>query len=278
MNFHRPGRLRVFRAVPFALCSALCSSVLLLGIAVLPAAAQNPQQQQPQQQQPPKPPNPFETVPEGPVVPKPAPPAQQPAQPTSPAPAAQEPNRAARPGQPLENIVESIEFRGARRVRQDTLQALIFTKKGDRFDEESLHRDFMALWNSGRFDDIRIEREPGKDGWIIRFVVVERPVVRTIKYEGNKSVSVSDILDRYKDKKVGLVVESQYDPNKVQRARNVLLDLLAEHGHLSATVDPQIRRVPPSSLEITFKINEGPKVKVGNIDITGNTVFSDRAV
>ena len=136
----------------------------------------------------------------------------------------------------------------------------------------------MALWNSGRFDDLRIEREPGKDGWIIRFVVVERPVVRTIKYEGNKSVSVSDILDRYKERKVGLVVESQYDPNKVQRAKNVLMDLLAERGHLSATVDPQIRRVPPSSLEITFKINEGPKVKVGDIDITGNTVFSDKEV
>ena len=208
--------------------------------------------------------------------PKPAQPAQ-PVQPTPP-PAAQEPSRVTRPGQPPDNIIEAIEFRGARRVRQDTLQALIFTKKGDRFDEESLHRDFMALWNSGRFDDIRIEREPGKEGWIIRFVVVERPVVRTIKYEGNKSVSVSDILDRYKDKKVGLVVESQYDPNKVQRAKNVLIDLLAEHGHLSATVDPQIRRVPPSSLEITFKINEGPKVKVGNIDITGNTVFSDKEV
>jgi outer membrane protein insertion porin family len=265
MMFLRLGRLPA---------PVLCSAVLLLGIGVQHSAAQNP----PQQQQPPKPPNPFETVPEGKEEPaKPAQPAQPVLQPTPP-PAAPEPSRVTRPGQPPDNVIEAIEFRGARRVRQDTLQALIFTKKGDRFDEESLHRDFMALWNSGRFDDIRIEREPGKAGWIIRFVVVERPVVRTIKYEGNKSVSVSDILDRYKDKKVGLVVESQYDPNKVQRAKNVLIDLLAEHGHLSATVDPQIRRVPPSSLEITFKINEGPKVKVGNIDITGNTVFSDRDV
>src|ERR1700677_1055111 len=263
MMFLRLGRLPA---------PVLCSAVILFGIGFQHAAAQNPQQHQ----QPPKPPNPFETVPEGKEEPKPAQPAQ-PVQPTPPA-ATPEAPRAIRPGQPPENVIEAIEFRGARRVRQDTLQALIYTKKGDRFDEESLHRDFMALWNSGRFDDIRIEREPGKEGWIIRFVVVERPVVRTIKYEGNKSVSESDILDRFKDRKVGLVVESQYDPNKVQRARNVLLDLLAEHGHLSATVDPQIRRVPPSSLEITFKINEGPKVKVGNIDITGNTVFSDKEV
>lgn len=256
MMFHRLDRLGV---------SVLCSGAVFFGLGLGQAFAQNQQQQQQ-----PKPPNPFETVPQAPQQPA-APPQQPPA-------AAQQPSRVTRPGQPPENIVEAIEFRGARRVRQDTLQALIFTKKGDRFDEETLHRDFMALWNSGRFDDIRIEREPGKAGWIIRFVVVERPVVRTIKYEGNKSVSVSDILDRFKDRKVGLVVESQYDPNRVQRARNVILELLAERGHLSATVDPQIRRVPPSSLEITFKINEGPKVKVGNIDITGNTVFSDKQV
>ena len=186
--------------------------------------------------------------------------------------------RATQPGQPPQDIIEAIEFRGARRVRQDTLQALIFSKKGDKYDEETLHRDFMALWNSGRFDDIRVEREPGKEGWILRFVVVERPVVRSIKYEGNKSVTVSEILDRYKERKVGLVVESQYDPNKVQRARNVLLEMLAEHGHQYAKVDPQLRRVPPSSLELTFKVDEGPKVKVGVIDIEGNTVFSDRDV
>ena len=100
-----------------------------------------------------------------------------------------------------------------------------------------MHRDFIALWNTGRFDDIRIEREPGKEGWIIRFVVVERPVVRSIKYEGNKSVTVSEILDRYKERKVGLVVESQYDPNKVQRAKNVLIEMQAERGHQYAKVD-----------------------------------------
>jgi outer membrane protein insertion porin family len=260
MMFHRLGYLRAWM---------LCSALVLPIAGVSELAAQN--QQNPQQPPKPKPPNPFETVPTAPAeTPKPAPPPQQPA--AAPAP------RVTQPGQPPENVIEAIEFRGARRVRQDTLQALIFSKRGDRFDPDTLHRDFMALWNSGRFDDLRIEREPGKTGWIIRFVIVERPVIRTIKYEGNKSVSVSDILDRYKDRKVGLVVESQYDPNKVQRARNVLLDLLAEHGHLSAKVDPQLRRVPPSSLELTFKIDEGPKVKVGNIEIVGNTVFSDRVV
>jgi len=46
-------------------------------------------------------------------------------------------------------------------------------------------------------------------------------------------------------------------------AKNVIVDLLAAHGAPGRKVDPQIRRVPPSSLELTFKIDEGPKVKVG---------------
>jgi len=272
MMFHRPGRLR-----PVVICAALVSFGLFLQGA--PQAQQAPPrpaeapQQQPAPQQPKKP-TPFESLPQTPAE-APKPPQQPPIQTVAPKPDVQ---RTTQSGEPPENIIEAFEFRGARRVRQDTLSALIFSKKGDRYDEEALHRDFMALWNTGRFDDIRIEREAGKVGWIIRFVVVERPVVRSIKYDGNKSVTVSEILDRYKERKVGLVVESQYDPNKVQRAKNVLLELLAERGHQYAKVEAELRRVPPSSLELTFKVDEGPKVKVGVIDIVGNAVFSDREV
>ena len=103
------------------------------------------------------------------------------------------------------------------------------------------------------------KRNPAATGWIVRFVVTERRVVRSIKYEGNKSVTVSEILDRFKERKVGLSVESQYDPNKVQRAAVVLKEFLSERGRQFATVDPQIRQIPPSSLEVTFNVNEGPE-------------------
>ena len=136
----------------------------------------------------------------------------------------------------------------------------------------------MALWNTGRFDDIRLETEPGRTGLIVRFVLVERRVVRSIKYEGMKSITVSEILDRFKERKVGLSVESQYDPNKIQRAAVVLKEYLSERGRQFATVEPDIRQIPPSSLEVTFNVNEGPKVKVGNIDIEGNNIFNDRWV
>src|SRR5712692_3351287 len=284
MMFHRPGRLRAL----LVCCLIVFAAAFLEGAQQSsthqpphPRSEEKPQQQQPPPQQPPQPrkPNPFENVPQTPAQPQPEAPKPQPPpiQNVAPKPEAPKPVQT-QPGRPPEDFIESIDFRGARRVPQETMRGQIFTKKGDKYDEDALHRDFMALWNMNRFDDIRLEREAGQTGWIIRFVVVERPVIRSIKYEGNKSVTISEILDRFKERKVGLVVESQYDPSKVQHAKNVLLDYLAERGRQYAKVDPEIHRVPPSSLEVVFKVDEGPKVKVGEIDLIGNQVFNDRAV
>ncbi len=266
-------RLRCLNAVSVCALCSLSTAFLLHA----QQTQQNPpqQQQQPPNRPAPRQPNPFEAVPQTapPEAPKPAPPApaQQPA--LQPPPPAQQPKV-----ENAANIIDSVEFRGARRVPQETLRALTIVRKGDRYDEESLHRDFMALWNTGRFDDIRLERELTPTGWIIRYQLTERRVVRSIKYDGMKSVTVSEILDRFKERKVGLSVETQYDPAKVQRAANVLKEYLSERGRQFATVVPDIKQIPPSSLEVVFKVDEGPKVKVGDIKIEGNSVFSDRQV
>jgi outer membrane protein insertion porin family len=263
MKFPRPWRL-----LTLAVC-VLAS--LTAGAQQTPAQQPSSNQTEQKPAQPQNSQNPFEQVPEEKEQPGTTP---APTRGVQPAPT---PAQAAQPGG-IPDVIEAIEFRGTRRVPQDTLRALIFSKPGDRIDEDVLHRDFMTLWNTGRLDDLRLEREPGKNGWIIRFVVQERPVIRSITYEGNKSVSVSDILDRYKERKVGLSVESQYDQSKVQRARNVHMELLSEHGHQYATVTPELHPVPPSSLNIVFKVDEGPTVKVGKIDIEGNSAEGDRNV
>ncbi len=180
----------------------------------------------------------------------------------------------------VQEFVERIDWEGNRRIRRDTLQARIFTRQGDPYNEDTLRRDFQALWNTQFFEDIklRVEDSPDKPGGkIITFIVVERPVIRRIRYEGNKSVSESDILDRFKDKKVGLTVESQFDPTRIKKAEVVLKELLAEHGRQFATVTPEYERIASSNAVIlVFKINEGPKVKVGKILFTGNKAFSRR--
>ena len=175
--------------------------------------------------------------------------------------------------------VDHIEFLGNRRVRQDTLMARIFSRNGDVYNEETLRRDFQALWNTQFFEDVklRVEDSPKPNQKVIIFEVKERPQIRRIRYDGIHSVSESDILDRFKERKVGLTVESQFDPTRIKKAEVVLKELLGEHGRQFAKVTPQYERIASSNAVIlVFKIEEGPKVKVGKIKFTGNHAFSDR--
>ena len=98
----------------------------------------------------------------------------------------------------------------------------------------------------------------------------ERPTIREIDYVGLSSVSKSDVLDRFKEAKVGLSVESQYDPTKVKKAEVTIKQLLAEHGRQFSTIRTEIHPIPPNAVSITFVIKEGPKVKVGKIIFEGN--------
>jgi len=182
---------------------------------------------------------------------------------------------AAKPAEePRKDIIEEIRFRGNRRIQASTLRARLFTHAGDVYNENALERDFMALWNTGFLDDIRLEETDGEKGKIITFYVREKKLVRSIDYKGLSTVQQSDVLDRYKDRKVGLSIQSQYDPVVVKRAEVVLQDLLAEHGRQFATVRARTRNIPPNSVALTFIVVEGPKVKMGDIRFKGNTVFS----
>jgi len=173
-------------------------------------------------------------------------------------------------------VVESITIHGNRRIPADTIRSRMFTRAGDVYDQGSLERDFNSLWNTGYFDDLRIEKEPSAKGWIIHVYVKEKPTIREIKYVGLSTVSQSDVLDKFKERKVGLTQESQYDPTKVKRAEVVIKELLAAKGHQFATVRSEVRPIPPASVALTFVVKEGPKVKVGKIIFEGNKAIPSR--
>lgn len=180
------------------------------------------------------------------------------------------------PAPATNQTIEDIDVIGNRRVPKETILARVYTRRGDVFDEAALQRDLRSVWNTGYFDDVRIEREQGKNGWLIHLYVREKPTIRSIQYHGLSSVSESDVLERYKKVKVPLTVDSPYDPTKVTKAKVVLEQLLAEHGRQFATINVQVQQIPPSSVGVTFNIKEGPKVKVGKINFVGNKHVSKR--
>ncbi|MGE5082089.1 MAG: outer membrane protein assembly factor BamA [Acidobacteriota bacterium] len=176
------------------------------------------------------------------------------------------------------DVVSEITVTGNRRIPADTIRARIFTKPGDIYDQAALERDFNSLWNTGYFEDIKFLREQTPKGWRLIVQVKEKPTIREITYLGTSSVSQSDILDRFKQDKVGLVVESQYDPTRIKRAEVSIKNLLAEHGRQFATIRTEVRQIPPAAVGITFVVKEGPKVKVGKIRFDGNKNISSRVL
>ena len=74
---------------------------------------------------------------------------------------------------------------------------------------------------------------------MLTFVVTERRTVHTIDYTGNKSISKSEILDRFKERNVsltsGIAVRSRESAAREERVQ----EYEAERGHQYATVTPQ---------------------------------------
>lgn len=171
--------------------------------------------------------------------------------------------------------IERIDIRGNRRIQEDTIRFYIQSRPGDPYDEGRLELDLRALYKANFFENIEITQRDGDTGKIVAFVVKEKPLIRYIEYTGNKSFTESNILDHFKERKVGLTIDSQYDPAKIRQAERALKDLLQMNGKPLGTVRTDVEQIPPSSVRVRFVMDEGPKVRIGEIRFVGQKMFQD---
>ena len=175
---------------------------------------------------------------------------------------------------PLRQI-EEIRIVGNRRIPESTIRYYIQSKEEDAYREEQVLRDYRSLLNTNFFEDAQVKYLEGEVGVVIIFEVVERPLVRAIEYEGMKSFKESDVLERFRDARVGLSIDSPFDGSKLPKARKALRALLNENGRPLGRVEAETERLTSSSVRLTFTIDEGPKVRIGDINFEGNTIFDD---
>ncbi|HWP42464.1 MAG TPA: outer membrane protein assembly factor BamA [Blastocatellia bacterium] len=175
-----------------------------------------------------------------------------------------------------QETVEQVLIRGSRRIPESTIKIWIGTREGDPYNPAQLDRDVRTLYAQGHFEDVKVYAEQGaRGGKIITFDVREWPLLLDIQYEGLKSVQQSTVLEEFRKRQVGLSKESQYDPVKVRRAAAVIKELLANEGRPEAKVEPVIEKISATAVALTFKIDEGPRFRVAEIEFEGNKVFSD---
>src|SRR6266446_2431904 len=178
--------------------------------------------------------------------------------------------------QPQPRVVENVDIIGNRRLRKDDIIYYIQTRPGDNYNREQVARDLQTILSLGFFDKVetRVTEEVGPRGGVnITFIVKELPIIRDIQFEGLKSVSESDVLKTFRERRVGVSKEAIYDPVKVRNAVRVLKELLAAKGHPNATIAEGRENVSATSVAITFQITEGPRVRVAEIQFVGSKVF-----
>ena len=74
--------------------------------------------------------------------------------------------------------IDQIRVIGNRRIPRETILARLFTHPGDAYDPIAVERDFNSLWNTGYFENLRIEREDTEKRLILNNFVVEKPNIR----------------------------------------------------------------------------------------------------
>ncbi len=177
-----------------------------------------------------------------------------------------------------QQIVESVDVSGNRRLRDEDLLYYIKTRPGDVYDPAALERDLRELLSLNFFDKTytRVLTTDGARGGVnVIFEVRELPIVRDLQFTGLKAVPESDVLKAFREQRVGISKEAVYDPVKARNATRILRELMASKGYPNATVNIKEEEVSATSIALTFEIDQGNRSRIVDIQFDGNEKFSD---
>lgn len=171
--------------------------------------------------------------------------------------------------------VERFDVTGNTSVASDTIRVYLGVAPGEPYDPAALQRNFLNLWQTGLFDDIRIDADRGDSGVILHVTVRERPRIGSVEYRGNKDLATNKITEALEKEKIDLHVGSTVDQMLVRRAADAIKKAYVENGYEDPSVGSSMEDLAdPSEKKIVFIINEGVKAKVASVTFTGNKHFS----
>ncbi len=181
-----------------------------------------------------------------------------------------EPSRiaSAERGEP-ELPIGSIEVAGVRSIASTLVLSKVRSRVGELFDAQTAAADAK-----------RIAELPGVeysyyntavvDGKIkLVFVVVERNIVRSIVFVGNKQLPASKL-----EKKLDLKVGDYLDPVLAESGRKAIVELYQKQGYPFAAVKLDTEQLKVGKL--IYKIEEGPRVRVDAVSFTGNNAVKTK--
>jgi len=169
--------------------------------------------------------------------------------------------------------VQAIEVRGATRVAPDAILKVMSTQVGQELDLEKVRQDVKAIYRMGYFRDVTFDTEEVPGGYRLTVIVAEKPIVGAVLIEGNKDVDTADL-------RAALTVKerSLYQEDKVKESTSKLKEVCQNKGFIDASVEAFVAEDPDGSRRVTFRVAEGPKLKIERILFTGNQYHTAKAI
>lgn len=165
-------------------------------------------------------------------------------------------------------VVDDVLVEGNRRVEISAIRAVITVKPGSAVPIEDIDRSLLAIYATARFSDVQVLHEERGERKTLVFRVVERPLLRSVKYSGFDELSEDKLKAA-----VSLRTPEILDPEAVSRNVEALRKLYAGEGYYAAKIEPRIEVNDKDEAHLTFAISEGKKVLIKHIRFEGNTVF-----
>ncbi len=164
------------------------------------------------------------------------------------------------------SAIRNINVEGNKRVEPETVRSYLKFAVGDTYDPAKVDESIKALFATGLFSDVRIDRVAAD----VAVTVVENPVINQIAFEGNSEVDTETLRNE-----VQLKPRAVFTRARVQADVQRLLDVYRRQGRYAATIDPKVIELEQDRVNLVFEINEGAATKVKGIHFVGNTAFSD---
>jgi outer membrane protein insertion porin family len=166
------------------------------------------------------------------------------------------------------DVIVEVRIEGNHATDVSRLPKLV-TRAGQIFDAQSIEEDVRTLHRSRKFVDVHPKYVRVAEGIVVVFQVVERPMLRYVKYVGNQRVTTRAIR-----KKAEIDVGDAMDPYVVEEARRRIESYYHEKGYETARVTT-VEGDKPGDKGAVFLIDEGRNRKALWTSFVGNSIASD---
>ncbi len=165
--------------------------------------------------------------------------------------------------------VSDIRVDGLQRISPGTVFTYLPVERGDRLDQSRAGDAIRALYRTGFFEDIRLERQ----GDILVIQVTERPAINKLEVSGNKDLQTEQLMSSLKE--IGLAEGETYDRMSLDRVKQELVRAYQNRGKYNVEIEPKVTQLDRNRVDIAIEIKEGKAAKIRHVNVVGNTLFSD---